>query len=73
MIPIEPGVRVRLNALGSGVAEATVLSRVPIDYHGMSGMAHRVTLELPNGDRPEALQVGTERLRFLDPRYSLAT
>lgn len=72
MTSVEQGARIRLHALGTGLADATVIARVPIDYHGMSGMAHRVTLELPNGERPEALQVGTERLRFLDPRYSLA-
>ncbi len=50
-----------------------MLSRVPIDNHGMSGMAHRVTLELPNGERPEAPHLGTERRQFVDPRYSIAT
>ena len=73
MTAIEPAARIRPNARGCGVAGATVFSRVPIGDHDMSGVAHRVTLELPNGERPDALHLGTERRQFVDPPYSIAT
>ena len=73
MAAIEPAARVRPNVRGCGMAEATAFSRVPIGDHDMSGVAQRVTLELPNGERPDVVHLGTERRQFVDPPYSIAT
>jgi hypothetical protein len=67
-----PGAAVPLEVLGTGRVTATVERRVPMSYHGIPGMAWRVTLRLPGGGTAEALQVGADRLRFLDPRVRLA-
>ena len=63
---------VPLHLLGAGPVTGRVEARREISYHGIPGMAWRVTLRLPDGDRVEGLQVGREPLRFIDPRVRLA-
>ncbi|MFN8122301.1 MAG: hypothetical protein U0237_07715 [Thermoleophilia bacterium] len=63
---------VTLQVLGSGRVTARIEERREIGYHGIPGMARRITLRLPDGVRVEGLQVGRGTLRFLDPRVRLA-
>ncbi|MFN8109339.1 MAG: hypothetical protein U0Y82_05780 [Thermoleophilia bacterium] len=67
-----PGRELPLEVLGRGRVVARVNDRREISYHGIPGMAWRVTLTLPDGARVEGLQVGSQALRFLDPRWRLA-
>jgi hypothetical protein len=59
---------VDLHVLGAGRVRGTVERRRPISYHGIPGMAWRLTVRLPGGGTAEALQVGGGRPRFADPR-----
>jgi hypothetical protein len=63
-----PGEVLDLDVLGRGRVSAVVTRRAPLDWHGLRGMAWRVSLSLPDGETAEAIQVGRERLTFLDPR-----
>jgi hypothetical protein len=63
-----PGEVLDLEVLGRGRVRAVVTRRAPLDWHGLRGMAWRVSLTLPDGEIAEAIQVGREPLTFLDPR-----
>ena len=67
-----PGEAVHLDVLGRGRVRAVVTHRAPLDWHGIPGLAWRVRLDLPGGGTAEAIQVGRERLTFLDPRVRAA-
>jgi hypothetical protein len=58
-----------MHVLGRGRVTARVERREPLDWHGLRGLAWRVTVRLPGGAAAEALQVGGSRPTFLDPRY----
>ncbi len=66
------GDTVALEVLGSGRTEATVVLREELDWHGLRGMAWRIRLRLPDGSSAEAIQVGRDRLTFIDPRHRVA-
>jgi hypothetical protein len=63
---------VTLEVLGTGRVTARIEERRDIGYHGIPGMARRITLRLPDGGTVEGLQVGGAPLRFVDPRVRLA-
>ncbi len=67
-----PGGALDLEVLGRGRVTAVVTRRAPLDWHGIPGLAWRVTVRLPGGDEAQALQIGRERLTFLDPRVRVA-
>jgi hypothetical protein len=67
-----PGETLDLEVLGRGRVTAVVTARDPLDWHGIPGMAWRVSLRLPGGERAQAIQVGAERLTFLDPTVRAA-
>lgn len=67
-----PGETLDLEVLGRGRVAAVVTARDPLDWHGIPGLAWRVTLRLPGGDRAEAIQIGRERLTFPDPTVRAA-
>jgi len=66
------GDTVALEVLGSGRTEATVVRREELDWHGLRGMAWKIHLLLPDGSPADAIQVGADRLTFIDPRYRVA-
>lgn len=68
-----PGDRVALQVLGSGRVEAVVTARDELDWHGLRGLAWKIRLMLPDGSPAEAMQIGDERLTFLDPRHRVAS
>jgi hypothetical protein len=63
------GDTVPLEVLGRGRVDALVVGREEMDWHGIPGLAWRLRLELPGGGSADAMQIGTERLTFLDPRH----
>ena len=67
-----PGEALDLEVLGRGRVTAVVTRRAPLDWHGIPGLAWRVTVRLPGGEEAQALQIGRDRLTFLDPRVRVA-
>jgi hypothetical protein len=66
------GDTVPLEVLGRGRVDARVVRREEMDWHGIPGLAWRIQLELPDGTLADAMQIGEERLTFLDPRHRVA-
>jgi hypothetical protein len=64
-----PGESLSLQVLGLGRVTAVIERREPLDWHGIPGLAWKLTVRLPAGERAEGLQLGSGRVTFLDPRY----
>jgi hypothetical protein len=60
-----------LVVLGVGRAEGRVARRRPLDWHGIPGLAWKLEVDLPDGTRAEAMQIGSSTPVFLDPRIAV--
>jgi hypothetical protein len=58
-------------AVGEGPLPAVLVTREPMSYHGIPGLAWRLRLRLPDGRSVEAIQMGSDRPAIPDPRYRL--
>ena len=61
-----------LEVLGLGRVTGVVESVDELVQEGVSGLAWRVVLVLPDGTRAYGIKRGTARLAFLDPRHRVA-
>src|SRR5262245_16466676 len=66
------GCLMEVEALGSGRVPARLERREPMSYHGIPGLACRLTLRLADGRAVEAIQVGPASPAVLDPRFRIA-
>jgi hypothetical protein len=71
-VRLAPGEAIAIEVLGRGLVTARVERRDPLEWHGLRGLAWRVTVRLPGGAVAEGIQVGGSRPTFLDPRYRAA-
>ncbi|HJZ61966.1 MAG TPA: hypothetical protein VKD47_07425 [Miltoncostaeaceae bacterium] len=66
------GCLMEVEALGAGRLPARLERREPMSYHGIPGLACRLTLRLADGRTVEAIQVGSASPAVLDPRFRIA-
>jgi hypothetical protein len=61
-----------IESLQAGRVAASIVAVAPISFHGMPGLAQRLTLRLVTGESVEGLQLGTQQPLLANPIYRIS-